>query len=85
MNEWLGVPTITFPNAAGLNTQVKFLHEFKKETANRTITTDGKDLDLIAFEQLGSELETLRLLEMNAQAISEYGFNMRKVQSLKIP
>lgn len=85
MFEWLSVQTTSFTNADGVITDVKLIHEFSVATQNFTVPTYGKDLDLIAFEQLQNEYESLQLLENNAQILMEYEFNMSNVPKLKIP
>lgn len=85
MLEFLNVPTTSFTNADGVITDVIVLHEFVIASQFYSKETKGKDLDLIAFEELGTEYESLKLMENNAQAITEYDFDMSKVLKLNIP
>lgn len=85
MFEWIAVQKTPFTNAKGIYTEVKLLHENNLSERYYTIQTDGKDLDLITFEQLGSEAESLRLLEQNNVALTEYDFDMSKIPKLNIP
>lgn len=85
MLEWSSVPTSNFKNSSGVLTKVKLRHEFVSSTTFYTIPTQNKDLDLIAYQELGSSAESLRLLEQNARVISEYDFDMTKIKEIQIP
>ena len=85
MMEWNSVQTDTFVNAKGESTQVKLIYPFVSADSNYFVNTDGRELDLIAFQELGSEYESLNILQNNAQAIVEYGFDMSKVRTVFIP
>lgn len=85
MLEWSAVRTVPFVNSAGVKTNVKLIHEFPTVTEFYKVPVEGKDLDLLAYEQLGSVMESLRLLETNAADICEHDFDMTKVGVIKIP
>jgi hypothetical protein len=85
MLEWNRIPTTTFINPLGDQTQVKLIYKHELSSRTYMINTQGKDLDLIAFEELGSSSESLNLLQNNAQKLCEYDFDMNKISELKIP
>lgn len=85
MFEWNSVQTETFVNAKGEPTEVKLIYPFVSANSNYFVKSEGRPLDLIAFQELGSEYESLNLLQNNAQAIVEYGFDMSKVKNVFIP
>lgn len=85
MLEWLMVQPIEWVNPDGESTMVRFIHEIPVEERMDTVSVAGRDIDLIAFDEMGSELESLRLMEFNAQKLSEYDFDMTKLAALDIP
>lgn len=85
MFEWNPISTDEFTNAKGEKTTVKLICPLQKTAGNYFVATEGRELDLIAFQELGSEYESLNLLQNNAQAIVEYGFDMSKVKNVFIP
>lgn len=85
MLEWSSVPISRFKNPSGVLTNVKLRHESTPSINYYVIDPQGKDLDLVAYEELGSSAESLRLLEQNATTLSEYNFDMSKIKALKIP
>jgi hypothetical protein len=85
MLEWSNILSVEFVNSSGVETSVRLIHEFADVVASYTVPVDNKDLDLIAFEQMGSSMESLRLKEANATVISEYMYDMSKIRQLKIP
>lgn len=84
MFEWVQVKEIEFLNANGKSTSVKLQHEIPTQTGF-DVDVQGKDLDLIAYEELGNEFESLRLLENNSTILAEYDFDMSKILKIKIP
>lgn len=85
MFEWNAVRTTTFTNAKGEATEVKLLYEFVNSAPNYFVEVEGRELDLVAFQEMQSEYESLNLLQNNATEIVEYGFDMGKVKSVYIP
>lgn len=84
MFEWIAVKEVNFINANGKTTSVKLTHEIPIQTGYE-VDCNGKDLDLIAYEELGNEFESLRLMENNSTVLAEYDFNMSKIRKIKIP
>ena len=85
MLEWSSVPETKFTSPNGTETNVKLVHEHVQYTPLYEIQVHGEDLELIAYEELGSSLEAMKLLEANATILSEYMFDMSKIKKLKIP
>jgi hypothetical protein len=85
MLEWLPVATTNFTNAQGVQTAVKLIHEFTGSDSVHKVEPGGRDLDLIAYDELQTEAESLNLLEANAVNIVEYDFNLAKIKNLIIP
>lgn len=85
MLEWLSVPESDWVDPDGNPTRVKFMHEFPVMDRLDTVITHKRDIDLIAFEEMGSELESLRLMEFNAVKMVEYDFDVTRMPTLDIP
>lgn len=85
MFEWNPIATNEFTNAKGEKTTVKLICPLVRTAGNYFVKTQGRELDLIAFQELGSEYESFNVLQNNAQSIVEYGFDMGKVQNVFIP
>ncbi|TGL39626.1 hypothetical protein EHQ53_13980 [Leptospira langatensis] len=85
MFEWIKIAPVTFVNPAGQTTQVRLIWEHVRTENFYEVNTLGKDLDLIAYETLKSELESLRLLGQNAVPLTEYDFDMSRLPKVQIP
>lgn len=85
MLEWFTVQPTTFTNAAGVQTSVKLIHEFSESDSVHTVEPAGRDIDLIAYDEMQTEAESLALIEANAVEIVERGFDLSKIAKLKIP
>lgn len=85
MFEWNSVNIETFINAKGDSTQVKLIYSFISSNSNYYVKTLGRELDLIAFQELGSEYEALNLIQNNAQNLMEYNFDTTKIPIMFIP
>lgn len=51
----------------------------------REIKLTGKEIDYVAFVELGSYERVLELLEHNAQVFTEYKFNQDYISKIGIP
>lgn len=60
-------------------------HEFAREAGTRSVNVDGRDMDQIAFDELGTELESLRLTELNAVVLIEHDYDMTRIQTVMVP
>lgn len=84
MLEWLSVKEEVFVNAFNNATNVKLRYEPQEIQGFTEVNPEGKDIDALAFEYMGTEAESLRLLNANP-LIVEYKFNMKKLSKIKIP
>jgi hypothetical protein len=85
MFEWVKIDTTDFTNPQGVATKVKLIWENSRTENFYKVNVLNRDLDLIAFDTLGSELESLKLLGQNATLLTEYDFNMSKLSQIEIP
>lgn len=85
MNEWMRVKAVPFTNHKGVTTQVKLQHKFEKERVVFEVDADGRQADLIAFQHMRTELETLRFVECNATKYAEYNYDKDRVGKVNIP
>lgn len=85
MLEWTNVQ----PSKYELNNElvdVKTIHKFTPYTgAKILVQVDGRDIDHLAYKLLGTELESLNLMEINAVKLLEYKFRLSKIQTVMIP
>jgi hypothetical protein len=84
MLEWSNVQPVKFVNSAGVETEVRLFYEHDPALATRTVPTGGRDLDHVAYVELGDETEALNILQNNTLLI-EYDFDMNRVKKLKVP
>jgi len=85
MLEWTGVSTSKY-NLNGQLVDVKILHKFIPYSGEKLIAPiENKDIDHLAYKLLGTELESLNLMEINAVKLREYNFEMFKLQNIMIP
>lgn len=85
MLEWNTVTPVNFTKANGDTVQVKLRYELKPSDSNLFVDCQGQDIDALAHKYLGTEAESLNILQNNAVAISENKFDMSKVKRIKIP
>ncbi len=85
MFEWNTVPPVNFTKANGETVQVKLRYELQDSDSNLFVDCQGQDIDALAHKYLGTEAESLNILQNNAVAISEHKFDMTKVSRIKIP
>ena len=85
MLEWLTVPEVKFTNPQGQETRVKLMHIFEAEGETYEVETNGEALDALAYRYLGSEAESLRLMELNAEVLLLAEFDMKRVPRIKVP
>lgn len=85
MFEWSSVTVDKFVNEKGVTTEVKLLYPFRSANTNYFVKSQGRELDAVAFDELGSEYEAMNVLQNNAVQIVEYNFNMSKVKNVFIP
>lgn len=85
MFEWMAIEKTDFVNASGKTTAVKLWRAMKDEVTSHEVKSDGQDIDLIAWKELGSEMESYRLIQQNRVMLAEYGFRADKLSTLKIP
>ena len=85
MFEWNTVTPVNFTKANGDTVQVKLRYELKPSDSNLFVDCQGQDIDALAHKYLGTEAETLNILQNNAVSISEHKFDMSKVKRIKIP
>ncbi len=83
--EWSQVEETTFVNAAGVETRIKLVHEFALDQPFRERDFDNRDIDEAAFDEMGSEHESLRLMEANMVALVENDFDLSKLKTIKVP
>lgn len=85
MLEWTGVSTSKY-NLNGKLVDVKILHKFTPYSGEKLVAPiENRDIDHLAYKLLGTELESLYLMETNAVKIREYNFKMSKLQNVMIP
>ena len=85
MLEWIDVKTSTFVNAADEPTTVKILYDMVTATGSYTIDAAGRDLDLIASDEMGTETEVLNIIQNNKVVLSEYDYDLDRIHTLRIP
>lgn len=85
MLEWQKVTAVDFKNASGNVTSVKVRHEFQEELSVRDVEVNERDMDLLAFEEMGTEMESLRIAELNATVLIENDYDMTKIKTMKVP
>jgi hypothetical protein len=83
--EWQSVDPVVFTTLQGAETLVRLLHEIPDFPNGYEVDLEGRDIDEVAYEELGTELDSLRLVEANAQRLVEYKFDLDKIRKIKIP
>lgn len=64
---------------------LRLLHRTDHGTPLRTIDVQGRDLDLLARQEMGSYEEMLKLVEANDQVISENLYDLEYVDEMVVP
>lgn len=85
MLEWQAVGSEEFINYNGEYTEVKLRYVPEILENSFEVETKNRELDLIAYEEMGTELETLKLLSHNQTILCEYDFDLKLISTLKIP
>ena len=85
MLEWLDVKEEFFLNPNGVKTSVKIIYPFKKSKNFYLVDCKNRDLDLIAFEEMGSEAEVLNIIQNNCENLMDYDFDLSKIEKIYIP
>jgi hypothetical protein len=85
MFEWNSIQSTTFKTPKGDSIQVKLFYELKDTDSNLFVDGQGMDIDAVAHKFLGTEAESLNILQNNKTAIVENDFDMSRVKRLKIP
>lgn len=85
MLEWNTIQPEKFINYNDEYTSVKLRYIPDILEKSFEVETKNRDLDLIALEEMGTELESLKLLSQNQTVLCEYDFDLSNIQTLNIP
>jgi hypothetical protein len=85
MLEWNVIESEKFINPKKEVTQVKLLYPFRVSPNVYEVETRKRDLDLIASEEMGTEMESLNVLQNNASLLMDYNFEIEKIPVMRIP
>ena len=83
--EWSQVEETVFVNPAGIETRIKLIHEFDPDPPFREIDFNNRDIDEAAFDELGSEHQSLRLMEANMRELVEFDFDLSRLKTINVP
>lgn len=83
--EWSQVEDTTFVNPSGIETKIKLVHEFELDPPFKRVDFNNRDIDEAAFDELGSEHESLRLMEANMRELVENDFDLSRLRTIKVP
>jgi hypothetical protein len=85
MLEWNVIEPEIFINPKKEKTSVKLLYPFQKSENTFVVETSERELDLIAYEEMGTEMEVLNLIQNNAENLMDYNFDLSKIPTMRIP
>lgn len=85
MFEWQNIPKAKFVNPRGVETYVQLQYKFPTVANFDEVDRNGRDIDHVAYDHIGSEKDAITIVGMNAQRLVEYDFDISTMERVKVP
>ncbi len=82
---WETIEETMFVDPSGTETSVRLFKQIDQDEEYYELDREGRDLALLAYKFLGGANQFMDILELNAGALAEHGFDVSGLKTVRMP